>query len=74
MENREIHLNGEIKKDSLHYQRKKKENFENLTFNIQILKSSTDHLIQSIINNNKYLIEYEKKKLKDNQEDEEEIM
>jgi len=53
---------------------KNDENFNDLKFNVQIIKNSTDYLIQSIINNNKYLIEFEKKKLKDNTCEDEEYM
>ena len=61
-------INNEFNQNS---KSRKNENFDDLKFNINLLKSSTEVFIQSIIDNNKYLIEYEKKKLKEIQEDEE---
>lgn len=72
---RDITTNHKLKIDfNNNYRTKKQENLEDLKFNIQSLKNSTDSLIQSIINNNKYLIEYEKNKQKENPEDEEEMI
>lgn len=57
---------------SHNYRRKKIENFDDLKFNIQSIKNSTELFIQEAIENNKYLIEYEKRKIKENKDDDEE--
>lgn len=50
------------------------ENYNDLKFNIHLIKNSTDKIIQLIITQNKYLIDVEKNKIKESQDEEEEIL
>jgi len=58
---------------SININKLKKENLEDLRFNIKVLQKSSDEFAQKILDNNKDLIEYEKQKklLNKNEEDEE---
>ena len=58
---------------SININKLKKENLEDLRFNIKVLQKSSDEFAQKILDNNKDLIEYEKQKklLNKNEEKEE---